>query len=98
MDRRGFLGALTVAAGGIFVPQFGRWFRQGSGLLTPDWQRLRLVRTVGVIEMTDDVMQKIRADQSAFLNYADQELRRAARTINHELTRQHFTPTGILWR
>ena len=32
MNRRGFLGALTVAAAGLFVPQYGRWHRQGSGL------------------------------------------------------------------
>lgn len=34
MNRRGFL---TAAAASIFVPQFGRFFREGSGRLwTPD--------------------------------------------------------------
>ena len=32
MDRRNFLGIL---GGLIAVPQFGRWHRQGSGLLVP---------------------------------------------------------------
>lgn len=32
IDRRGFL---TAAAASIFVPQFGRFFREGSGLLVP---------------------------------------------------------------
>jgi hypothetical protein len=33
MDRRRFLAALTLGAGGIFAPRFGRWFRQGGGTL-----------------------------------------------------------------
>lgn len=32
IDRRGFLTAATAS---IFVPQFGRFFREGSGLLVP---------------------------------------------------------------
>lgn len=31
MNRRHFLGALTVASAGLFVPRFGRWYRQGTG-------------------------------------------------------------------
>jgi hypothetical protein len=33
VTRRDFLRAGLVAGGAIFVPRFGRWFRQGSGLL-----------------------------------------------------------------
>lgn len=33
MNRRDFLG---IAAASIFAPQFGRWYRQGSGLLVRD--------------------------------------------------------------
>lgn len=33
MNRRAFLG---IAAASIFAPQFGRWYRQGSGLLVRD--------------------------------------------------------------
>ena len=35
LDRRRFLGMSLAAVGGIFVPKYDKWFRQGSGLLTP---------------------------------------------------------------
>lgn len=35
MNRRGFLGLSLAAAGMVFAPKFGRWHRQGSGLLVP---------------------------------------------------------------
>lgn len=35
MKRRDFLG---MAAASVFVPQFGRWYRQSSGLVTPGWE------------------------------------------------------------
>lgn len=35
MNRRGFLGMSLAAAGMVFAPKFGRWHRQGSGLLVP---------------------------------------------------------------
>lgn len=47
MNRRSFLGALTVAAGTVFVPKFEGWFRQGSGLLVPD---AAIVRPLGPSE------------------------------------------------
>jgi hypothetical protein len=34
-SRRDFLRALALGVGAVFVPQFGRWHRQGSGLLVP---------------------------------------------------------------
>lgn len=41
-SRRDFLRLLGLGTAGIFVPQFGRWHRQGSGLLVPtpvsDWR------------------------------------------------------------
>jgi hypothetical protein len=36
LSRRNFLGLSLAATGGIFVPKFGAWFRQGSGLYTPE--------------------------------------------------------------
>lgn len=33
MNRRDFLG---IAAASIFAPRFGRWYRQGSGLIVRD--------------------------------------------------------------
>jgi hypothetical protein len=37
MNRRAFAGLTLAAVGGIFVPQFGAWYRRGSGLLVrPD--------------------------------------------------------------
>ena len=35
MNRRGFLGFALSATGGIFVPKFGEWYREGSGILAP---------------------------------------------------------------
>lgn len=35
MNRRNFAGLALAAVGGVFVPRFGRWYRRGSGLLTP---------------------------------------------------------------
>lgn len=35
MRRRDFLG---MAAASVFVPQFGRWYRQVSGLILPEWE------------------------------------------------------------
>lgn len=32
MERRHFLGFTLAAAGTVFVPNYGRWFREGSGL------------------------------------------------------------------
>ena len=39
MNRRLFLGFSLAAVGGVFVPKYGRWYRQGSGVLVPntDW-------------------------------------------------------------
>lgn len=31
LSRRNFLGFGLAATGGIFVPKFGAWYRQGSG-------------------------------------------------------------------
>lgn len=42
MNRRGFLGMSLAAAGMVFAPKFGRWHRQGSGLLVPDGHYLTL--------------------------------------------------------
>ena len=36
MNRRDFMGLSLAAAGMVFAPKFGRWHRQGSGLLIPD--------------------------------------------------------------
>ena len=36
MNRRGFLGLSLAAVGGIFVPKYDKWYRQGSGLLVRD--------------------------------------------------------------
>lgn len=36
MNRRAFAGLSLAAIGGVFVPQFGKWYRQGSGLLAPN--------------------------------------------------------------
>ena len=36
MNRRTFAGLGLAALGGIFVPQYGRWHRQGSGLLVAE--------------------------------------------------------------
>jgi hypothetical protein len=36
MNRRNFLGLTLAATGGIFVPQYGKWFRMGSGVLVPE--------------------------------------------------------------
>lgn len=33
MNRRDFVG---IAAASIFAPRFGRWYRQGSGLMVPE--------------------------------------------------------------
>jgi len=33
MNRRAFAGLSLAALGGVFVPRFGHWYRQGSGLL-----------------------------------------------------------------
>lgn len=35
MNRRAFLG---IAAASVFAPKFGRWYRQGSGLIVRDLQ------------------------------------------------------------
>lgn len=35
MNRRGFLGFSLAAVGGIFVPKYAGWFRQGSGIIVP---------------------------------------------------------------
>ena len=35
MNRRWFLGASLAAVGSVFVPQYGGWYRAGSGLLVP---------------------------------------------------------------
>lgn len=37
MNRRGFLGFSLAAVGGIFVPKYAGWFRQGSGIVVPEW-------------------------------------------------------------
>ena len=42
MNRRGFLGMSLAAAGMVFVPRFGRWHRQGSGLYIPTGHELVL--------------------------------------------------------
>lgn len=36
MKRRDFVGFSLAAMGLAFAPKFGRWHRQGSGLLVPD--------------------------------------------------------------
>lgn len=40
MNRRDFLG---IATGLVFAPKFGRWYRQGSGLIVPG-REIDLVR------------------------------------------------------
>lgn len=35
MNRRTFAYLSLAAFGGVFVPRFHRWYRQGSGLLIP---------------------------------------------------------------
>lgn len=40
MKRRDFLGFSLAAAGLVFAPKFGRWHRQGSGLLVPRYHVL----------------------------------------------------------
>lgn len=42
MNRRGFLGYSLAAVGGIFVPQAGRWYRKGFGLLQPEPEEIVL--------------------------------------------------------
>jgi|GEM_PF-3976479 len=39
MNRRWFLGASLAAVGSVFVPQYGGWYRAGSGLLVPHTDR-----------------------------------------------------------
>lgn len=42
MNRRTFAGLTLAAIGGVFAPRFGRWYRQGSGLLVPEpWVTVR---------------------------------------------------------
>lgn len=45
MNRRNFLG---IAGASIFAPIFGRWYRQGSGLVVPE--RLPLSTLAGPVE------------------------------------------------
>jgi len=35
MERRTFSGLILAAIGGIFVPKYGSWFKQGSGVWVP---------------------------------------------------------------
>lgn len=45
MNRRGFLGFGLAAVGGVFVPQFGEWYRRGSGLVVPAVSSLNGIST-----------------------------------------------------
>lgn len=51
VGRRGFLGLSLAVVGSIFVPQYGRWTRQGSGVLVAE-------RGVGMMYV-DPEIQKI---------------------------------------
>ena len=51
--RRDFLRALALGTGAILVPQYGGWYRQGSGVLVP--QTKRLANAKYVIEVADTV-------------------------------------------
>ena len=48
MNRRGFLGASMAVLGGIFVPKYGQWYRQGLGVpIQPGlytWKRYTMSR------------------------------------------------------
>lgn len=71
MKRRDFIGA---AAASIFAPKFGKWYQQGSGLLTPS-RTIELVRTaafvdyvdVALIDLTERLKRNIDAEFTAML-------------------------------
>lgn len=95
MNRRGFLTALGVAAGGVFVPKFGRWFRQGSGILVRREPVIYLRKLMGPVEMTEEAILKVAADQSAFIDYMERALPELAGRLRDEIDRKLEVEQGM---
>ena len=68
MIRRDFFGALALGLGGVFAPKFGRWHKQGSGVLVRDLWPATITGIRGeqsvIVEITDDGLRYYSEDEN----------------------------------
>ena len=70
MNRRSMLGLSLGVIGSVFVPRYGRWTRQGSGLLVADdLPEIVVAESLGDVVWLSDNPRVATVDQTGLVTY-----------------------------